>query len=127
MSKSQWWKSLVACAIGVGMYGVVVGEAHAGQAGPLLLQGSGPVYTRAVKPGARTVKVTVSNNNNFNVGFDLLDVRSGGKILNGTIKNRGNVTKLGTAHAGRTYHLRLRCQEPNWNHTKCNAEGVVKW
>ena len=127
MSKSQWWKSLVACAIGVGMYGVVVGEAHAGQASVVRLAGSGPVYTQAVQPGKRTVTVTITNYNSLNVGFDLIDLRTGGKIVNGTRTTAGTVQKRGTAHAGRTYKLRLRCQEPPWNYTKCRALGTVSW
>jgi hypothetical protein len=126
MGKTKWWQSMIACAIGIGVYGFAAGEARAGLTS-VKLQGSGPVYTQAVKPGEGTVTVAISNGNNLNVGYDLIDLRTGGKIVNGTIKKQGSVEKLGTAHAGRTYKLRLRCQEPPWNHTKCRAEGIVSW
>lgn len=91
------------------------------------LSGSGPVYTSAFSPGARTVTVTVETYNNLNVGYDLIDQGSGAVIANGTIKDKGKRTVRATSHAGRTYKLRLRCQEPIWNNTKCSAKGTVSW
>jgi hypothetical protein len=91
------------------------------------LSGSGPVYTSSMSPGQRTVSVYVRNYNNLNVGWDLIDQGNGSVISNGTIKDAGSITRNATTHAGRAYKLRLRCQEPVWNNTKCNAYGSVSW
>ncbi|MDR6224055.1 hypothetical protein [Desmospora profundinema] len=91
------------------------------------LSGSGPVFTEKFTPGNRQVTVVVETYNNLNVGYDLMDTKDGTKIANGTIKKKGKIERKATAHRGRTYHLRLRCQEPPWNKTKCRAKGVVSW
>jgi hypothetical protein len=126
MARQRSWKVIAACALGVGMLAFLPGEASASHYS-VRLNGSGPVYTETMKPGRTTVTVTVSNRNNNNVGYDLIDQGNGNVIANGTIKSEGKVTKLGTAHDGRTYKLRLRCQEPRWNRTKCDAVGSVDW
>jgi hypothetical protein len=71
--------------------------------------------------------VTVSNGNNLNVGYDLIDQRSKAKIVNGTVKEKRIIQKLGTVYAGQTFMLRLRCHEPPWNRTKCSVLGRVEW
>ncbi len=91
------------------------------------LSGDGPVYSRTISPGNRQVSVSITNYNNLNVGWDLIDVGNGNEISNGTIKDRGTINRRATTLAGRTYRLRLRCQEPIWNRTKCNAKGTVSW
>ncbi len=126
MVKPRLWRWSAALALGLGLCGFVSGPAFAAQYA-VVLQGSGPVYTDAMQPGYRNVRVTVYNHNNLNVGFDLIEQGTGTVIANGTIKDRGSASKIGTAHAGRRYMLRLRCQEPPWNHTKCNAAGTVSW
>ena len=82
------------------------------------LSGSGPVYTSAFKPGARTITVSVETYNNLNVGYDVIDQGDGKVIANGTVKNKGTRTVKATSHSGHTYKFRLRCQEPVWNNTK---------
>jgi hypothetical protein len=91
------------------------------------LSGDGPVTTSAMSPGNKTMSVVVTNYNNLNVGWDLIDQGSKEEIANGTITDKGSVSRTARAHAGRTYRLRLRCQEPPWNKTKCHALGVVQW
>ncbi len=91
------------------------------------LSGSGPVYSSSMSPGQRQVQVKITNFNSLNVGWDLIDQGSGSVISNGTITDSGNITRRATAHARRTYKLRLRCQEPFWNNTRCHASGRVSW
>jgi hypothetical protein len=91
------------------------------------LNGSGPVYTKAFSPGERQVKFYITTYNNLNVGFDIIDQKNGSVIANGTIKDKGTRQGYATTHAGHSYKLRLRCQEPFWNRTKCNAQGYVSW
>ena len=51
MGKPQLWRWSLAWALGLGLYGFVSGPAFAAQAQyPVKLQGSGPVYTAAVRP-----------------------------------------------------------------------------
>ena len=91
------------------------------------LSGSGPVYTSTLSPGERQVSVSINTLNNLNVGWDLIDQGNQNVISNGTIKDKGTINRQATTHAGHTYQLRLRCQEPIWNRTKCNAKGTVSW
>lgn len=88
------------------------------------INGSGPVYSPVVTAdftGNATVKI--SNHNNLNVGFDLYDRNTGTVVANGTVKDKGEYRYIATFIKGRKYQLRLRCQEPVWNRTKCNAYG----
>ncbi|RAL21310.1 hypothetical protein DL897_16865 [Thermoflavimicrobium daqui] len=101
------------------------GEAFAARHG-VHLSGSGPVYTGWFSPGSRTVTVSVETHNNLNVGFDLFD-NHGNAIANGTIKDKGKRVVKASTHRGNSYRLRLRCQEPRWNMTKCRAYGEVSW
>jgi hypothetical protein len=82
MGEPTWWKSMVACAIGMGVYGFMAREAGAALTS-VKLQGSGPVYTQAVQPGEGTVTVGVANGNNLHVGYDLIDLRTGGRLSTG--------------------------------------------
>jgi hypothetical protein len=93
----------------------------------VVLSGDGPVVTRTMSPGNRQVTVSITTYNNLNVGWDLIDQGSGDEIANGTITDQGTINRPATTHAGRTYRLRLRCQEPIWNKTKCHAKGTVSW
>ncbi len=91
------------------------------------LSGSGPVYTSLMSPGARYVNVKIYNYNNLNIGWDLIDQGNQSVIANGTMTDEGNIVVGATTHTGRTYKLRLRCQEPTWNRTKCRGSGNVSW
>ncbi len=91
------------------------------------LSGSGPVYSSSMSPGQRQVQVKITNFNSLNVGWDLIDQGDKSVISNGTITDKGYIGRSATAHKGRTYKLRLRCQEPVWNKTKCHAQGIVEW
>jgi hypothetical protein len=128
LSKLPGW--IIASAVAI--RGLASGQVLAGQV-QVVLDGSGPVYAPAIKPAdpgvspTAGVTVTVSNGNNLSVGYDLIDQRSEATIMNGTVKGKRIIQKLGTAHAGRNYTLRLRCQEPPWNCTKCSAFGRVEW
>ncbi|KAM3099856.1 hypothetical protein ACKFKF_13495 [Phormidesmis sp. 146-12] len=95
--------------------------------GVTFLSGSGPVFSDSLRPGNRVVRVDISNHNNLNVGYDLIDQGDKTVVANGTIKDQGTVSKTATTLARRTYKLRLRCQEPRWNNTKCSASGNVNW
>jgi len=106
---------------------VVCQAAFSATYGRILLSGSGPVFSDPMKPGGRSVTLIVDNLNNLNVGYDLIDQGNNTVIANGTIKDKGNVTKTATALARHTYVLRLRCQEPPWNNTSCRAVGRLEW
>ncbi len=106
---------------------VICQRAFSAPHGYISLDGSGPIFSDPLKPGQRSVTVEISNYNNLNVGYDLIDQGDRTVIANGTITDYGSVQKFPTTLAGHTYKLRLRCQEPPWNNTKCNAAGWVDW
>ena len=93
--------------------------------GSTQLSGDGPVYSEVISSRITNVKVIINNNNNSNVGWDLIDQRSGQKIANGTMKDKGQLVRKAKIFEGRQYKLRLRCQDPIWNRTNCNASGYV--
>ncbi|MBD1373846.1 hypothetical protein IC620_15990 [Hazenella sp. IB182357] len=103
----------------------VQGEVFAGSTS-VFLSGSGPVYSSNVSPGDTSGKLYISNYTSLNVGFDLFD-QNGNKVANGTVKDYGDREYNVTFHSGKSYYLRLRCQEPIWNNTKCRAKGIVEW
>jgi hypothetical protein len=126
MKTIRSWRTFWIFASALTLAASIHGEAHA-RTISVSLAGSGPVYTQAFSPGERAINFKVDTRNNLNVGFDIIDQRSGAVIANGTIKDRGSRAGTASAHAGRTYKLRLRCQEPRWNRTKCSAVGQVSW
>lgn len=87
------------------------------------LNGSGPVYSNWLNPKSH-FRLYVYNSNNLNVGYDVFDSK-GRIVANGTIKDSGYINRTVTDN-GLKYRLRLRCQEPWWNKTKCNAFGFIK-
>ncbi|MEJ9230345.1 hypothetical protein LAV79_12820 [Peribacillus butanolivorans] len=87
------------------------------------LSGSGPVYSNWINPRHSTFFLKVYNNNNLNVGYDVFDSK-GRVVANGTIKDKGSIFKYVTDN-GLNYRVRLRCQEPWWNKTKCNAYAKI--
>lgn len=126
MKTKRKWMSGISFLLAFAFLFAFHGDVFAGSA-YLTLNGSGPVYSKAFSPGDRQIQLTIWNHNNLNVGFDVIDQGNGHVIANGTVKDRGTYRFYGTAHRGRTYKLRLRCQEPPWNKTKCNASAQVVW
>lgn len=86
------------------------------------LNGSGPVYSGWIK-GQGKMTIAITNNNNLNVGYDVFDTK-GNVIANGTITDKYAVGRTIQSN-GRSYRIRLRCQEPWWNDTKCWAKASI--
>lgn len=86
------------------------------------LVGSGPVYSKWVRSSG-TIQLYIRNYNNLNVGYDVFDSK-GRIVANGTITDAGNYG-WNITNNGLSYRVRLRCQEPFWNNTKCNARGTL--
>jgi hypothetical protein len=87
------------------------------------LSGSGPVYSNWINPRHSNFKLKVYNYNNLNVGYDVFDSK-GRVVANGTIKDAGSISRTVTDN-GLNYRVRLRCQEPWWNDTKCHAKASI--
>ncbi|MFD1707381.1 hypothetical protein ACFSCZ_11640 [Siminovitchia sediminis] len=121
MKKNKFFISLL---LGVIMAVSVSVEANAANNYKhVYLSGSGPVYSNWLNPKDH-FKLYIYNSNNLNVGYDVFDSK-GRIVANGTIKDAGTITRSVTDN-GLKYRVRLRCQEPWWNKTKCNAFAYIR-
>ncbi|WP_307435079.1 hypothetical protein [Bacillus sp. V2I10] len=85
--------------------------------------GSGPRYSNWIDGKGDSLFLIVENYTNKNVGYDVYDSK-GRVVANGTITDKGTVKKYVTNN-GYKYKVRLRCQEPWWNDTKCEAYSIL--